>query len=53
MRRPIAVLRDYDIGKMILCHCTGTAATDRLASEFPGRVVAGYAGLAVSPAGNR
>lgn len=47
MEQTIAALRTRDIGRMILCHCTGAAAAERLAQAFPGRVSTGYAGLTV------
>lgn len=45
-------VRDFGIDQLLIGHCTGTHATQLLASLLPGRVTSLYPGLVFSLAGN-
>lgn len=45
LEKTVQKLRDYDIGRMIACHCSGDQAVKYLADNLDFEVVPGYAGL--------
>jgi 7,8-dihydropterin-6-yl-methyl-4-(beta-D-ribofuranosyl)aminobenzene 5'-phosphate synthase len=47
MERTVAQLRQLDIQRLVVCHCTGFAATTRLGNEFPGRCLPCHVGTVV------
>lgn len=45
LAKTVAALRDYDVQKIIVCHCTGFSATVRLFNELGLRVTKGETGM--------